>query len=360
MKIWANCVSSAGALRQNSDSTRVVTGAAVNEHSHGYRRLTVEKLEELRAAIRAKFTDAELEERARFLMVTPEDLERIKKLGRAVSADMAPMFDTFYAQLSQFSHAQALIGGRLDRLKRQQLDYFVDMLKGQLDQAYLRRRLDVAEAHLRVGVEPKWYVGAMGLYQWLAARLIREHPVAGRNADEVWAAVWSLQKLLFLDLSITIDAYFETLLMALRENEEAAQHLKDERIRELATPVIEVADFVWAVPLQGTLDLDRARATEETVLAALSGGRARALIFDITGLRAVDESALAQLVRVVQSAELLGVLVYVTGVQPEIARRLAQSELDMGSLRTKRRLADGIVAAQAALAGGKSSGAAKS
>src|SRR5262249_49973517 len=145
------------------------------------------------------------------------------------------------------------------RVKKQQRDYFLGLFGGVVDRDYVEHRARVGAAHERIGMPPKWYLGAYRRYM----ELLHERLIAHfADPAEGHAAYHSVKKLVFLDMSIALDTYIAANLDALKRHEAA--------IRELSTPVIRVHERILLLPLVGTVDSQRAHQIMETVLTKVT------------------------------------------------------------------------------------------
>jgi methyl-accepting chemotaxis protein len=131
---------------------------------------------------------------------------------------------------------------------------------------------------------------------------------------------------------------FDTMRRSIQElvNRQAAA------IDALATPLIPVHDEVVVAPLVGHLDDQRVDRFRETLVEGLHSSEARVAIIDVTGVPQLDDTVAAGLVRAAMSARLLGTQVIITGMRPEVARDLAETDLRLEGLITERSLARGI------------------
>ncbi len=64
-------------------------------------------------------------------------------------------------------------------------------------------------------------------------------------------------------------------------------HMQQERVRELAAPLIPLMDHVIVVPLIGTLDPERAQQVMEILPTGITRHQAHTVLIDITGVRIV-------------------------------------------------------------------------
>jgi anti-anti-sigma regulatory factor len=135
--------------------------------------------------------------------------------------------------------------------------------------------------------------------------------------------------------------YEDEILEAKREAEEA-NRIKDELIVELSTPVITIWEGVLLAPIIGSLTGERAEQMTDALLHATVERRAQVVILDITGVRTIDTAVVQRLVQAVSATILLGAECVLTGVSASVAQTLVHLGLDLDSIRTRRRLAEGL------------------
>lgn len=119
------------------------------------------------------------------------------------------------------------------------------------------------------------------------------------------------------------------------------QAMLREMIQAMATPIIPLTERIVVMPLIGSMDASRA---EDFVTAALQGvesRRAQVVIIDITGMKHVDTSVGATLVRATLALRLVGAEVVLTGIRAEIARTLVGLGVDL-PVNTRSTLQSGI------------------
>jgi rsbT co-antagonist protein RsbR len=96
------------------------------------------------------------------------------------------------------------------------------------------------------------------------------------------------------------------------------------------------------MPLIGSLDTSRLTTLQEEALAAIERSRARALIVDVTAVPLIDTQVAQGLIRVTQSAKLLGAKVILVGIRPEVAQALVGLGVELHDIATRSTLEDGI------------------
>jgi rsbT co-antagonist protein RsbR len=113
-------------------------------------------------------------------------------------------------------------------------------------------------------------------------------------------------------------------------------------LEELSTPIIPISRDVLVVPLIGTLDEQRATGLMDALLEAISSRGARTAIIDITGVRKVDQEAVAGILRAVKAVRLIGAHALLTGIRAEISKTLVEIGATMEGVPTFGTLHAGV------------------
>lgn len=274
----------------------------------------------------------ELQQRLDYFEITDEDLERLAASRPFAEAHIDEIVERFYDLILAHEETAAFMddADRMRRLKRLQRDYFLALFSGRIDAAYVTERLRVGSTHERVGLPFKWYMGSYRRYlDILLELLFRIH-----EPERARAVFRSLQKVVFFDATLAIDAYTTAQLDALSRHQAA--------IRELSTPVILVHDEVLLLPLVGTIDSHRAQQIMETVLARITEEQARVLLLDIAGVPVVDTQVADYLLKATAAVRLLGARTVLTGISPQVARTMVELGVDVSTMDTRNKLSDGI------------------
>jgi rsbT co-antagonist protein RsbR len=282
---------------------------------------------------RFKLDDAELASRLAFFELDADDLRRLASLRAFAEACTDEIIEGFYELLLRHPETRKFFPDEttVRRVKKTQRDYFLGLFGGVIDQKYVAHRVGVGEAHERIGMPPKWYLGAYRRYMDLLHDRLAAH---FSDPAEAHAAFRSVQKLVYFDMSIAIDTYVAASLDALKRHQAA--------IRELSTPVIRVHDRVLLLPLVGTIDSLRAQQIMETVLVRVTEDQARVLILDIAGVPVVDTTVADHLLKTTAAVRLVGAKTILTGISAQVARTIIQLGVDISAMNTQSRLSDGI------------------
>ena len=279
-----------------------------------------------------KLDEAELRNRRAFFEITDGDLARLASLRGFAERHTDEIVEGFYELLLRHPETKKFFedDAMVRRVKRTQRDYFLGLFAGKCDLPYVEDRLRVGAAHERIGLAPKWYLGAYRRYlQLLHAQLFKD-----LSAVEAHAAYESLLKLVSFDEALALDTYMAAHLETIERHQTA--------IRELSTPVIRVHPGVLLLPLVGAVDSLRAQQVMETVLVRVVEEQAKCIIIDIAGVPVVDTKVADHLVKTTAAARLLGTQTILTGISAQVARTIVQLGVDISTMHTLARLADGI------------------
>jgi rsbT co-antagonist protein RsbR len=113
-------------------------------------------------------------------------------------------------------------------------------------------------------------------------------------------------------------------------------------IRNVSVPILPILDRVVLVPLVGELDQERAMTMADRVLRGVEDYRARLIILDVTGVPLIDSAVAQWLIRVIESARLLGADCTMVGITPEVAQTLVSTGIDLSMINTQADLRTAI------------------
>ena len=180
----------------------------------------------------------DLELRLGYLDLGPADLERLGAMQPVLEKHAAGLVDSFYHHLLSFSSTRRLLvdPGVRERLMSAQREYLLSLAGTTIDESYLEQRRLIGEVHERIGLEPRWYLGAYALYLSLLVPLV--HEMYPHDPIEAGRTVVSLQKRLFLDAQIAMEVYIDLQQQQLqyftgelaKESRRLARNFEDQRV----------------------------------------------------------------------------------------------------------------------------------
>lgn len=202
-----------------------------------------------------------MEEMKRYLHFQAKDAELLRTLGARMERHLPEMAERFYAQIPHHPGASRVFTGgeeQVNRLKKTLQAWGRGLFNGRYDEAYAKERFQIGFRHVRIGLDQKYVISAMGVVRaFLLDRLFEEIPAR----EERQAYSQALSKVLDLDLNLMCDSYFhatmDRLQMLNQELEIASAQLieanaiKDEFLaqvsHDLRTPLNSILSFTKLV-----------------------------------------------------------------------------------------------------------------
>jgi len=176
-------------------------------------------------------------ERKAFSGFTDEDAALLEELAPHAEAFADDVVDALYDRFLAFPHTRDFLSDPavLKRVKGLQRSYFIELTSGDYGQDYLENRERIGVIHQRIGLGPRWYLGAYAVY--IETALPRVLTAFGEHGKGSRVAT-ALMKLISLDMQLAIDAYIQALTTEVERGREEASELAatlDARLSELLT-----------------------------------------------------------------------------------------------------------------------------
>ncbi|MBW2395268.1 MAG: hypothetical protein JRG95_13450 [Deltaproteobacteria bacterium] len=195
--------------------------------------------------------ETELENELAFFEYGPEDRALLGELKPVLEQHAERLVAAFYRHLLSFPETQQHLRDPevTKRLLREQRRYLLSLAGPGVDAAYVLERRRIGEMHERIGLGPRWYIGAYSLYFGLLVPLICEHSAGDTLRSE--RILVALQKLMNFDMQIAMESY-------IGRRERDLQHLND----ELAAAGRQLARDLESTGVELRQTAERARAAE--------------------------------------------------------------------------------------------------
>lgn len=170
--------------------------------------------------VRGMLDEGSLEELAYF-EYDEEDRRLLADLGPVFEEHSERLVAAFYRHLLSFPATQVHLRDPevTQRLLVLQRQYLMSLAGPEVDESYIKERRRIGEAHERIGLDARWYIGAYALYFSLLTPLVCEH--CGVDMVRAERTLIALQKILLFDMEIAMERY-----VARRERD--LQRLNDE------------------------------------------------------------------------------------------------------------------------------------
>ncbi|TYS13527.1 hypothetical protein FZC78_21450 [Rossellomorea vietnamensis] len=138
--------------------------------------------------------------------MSEEDLFYIKSLQPSVRENLDDIVDQFYKNLSIEESLLNIINDNssIDRLKKTLHRHIDEMFNGVIDNDFIEKRFVIANVHVKIGLEPKWYMCAFqGLYQSLLEIIDKQD----YSFEEFKIYNLAVSRILNLEQQIVLEAY---------------------------------------------------------------------------------------------------------------------------------------------------------
>ena len=159
----------------------------------------------------------DLANRLAFLQLDEADIARLRSLAPLFMVHEDDFVETFYRHLFSFPETAAFLQdpALVERLKEAQRKHFATMLEAPWNEEYVQRRNQVGDTHADVGIEPDVFLGAYNQYAQYCFRHLMTGLGQREQAD--LDRLLSVLKVIFLDIGLTLDAYFARLIESQRQ-----------------------------------------------------------------------------------------------------------------------------------------------
>ena len=203
--------------------------------------------------------DAEIEWRKEFTQFDETDAERLADQEDVFESISTELVEEFYDHLQSFQEASAIIDTStksVEALKRSQVEYLLDLGRGNYGTDYFDRRARIGRIHDMLDLGPKFYLGAYVVYYEGILEAIAEDVLDSMDidpedeSDSTTAAVESVLdrvvpvlKLLTLDQQVAMDTYIHSYSKRIESELERQDRVATE-IQAAVNELSEMADHV--------------------------------------------------------------------------------------------------------------------
>jgi archaellum component FlaC len=154
-----------------------------------------------------------LRERLEFLRIDDEARGLLRELQPMIARVLPGVLDDFYAHVGRYPTTARMFANELQmrRARDAQLRHWDVIAAAEFDDRYVQSVHRIGEAHNRLGLEPRWYIGG---YAFLVAGLLRaielERPTgwfATPDYDRRALAITTILRVAMLDMDFAISVY---------------------------------------------------------------------------------------------------------------------------------------------------------
>jgi methyl-accepting chemotaxis protein len=145
-----------------------------------------------------------------FMLIGQDTRKFLAEFWKIVEPRLGEMLAGFYIHAGTIPALDQLIGGQSSRLQKAQQAHWERLFSGRFDEAYFSGVRSIGLAHNRIGLEPRWYIGA---YNFVLVRLTELAVESYRwTPGKLKAVLRALNSAVMLDMELAISVYQEALI----------------------------------------------------------------------------------------------------------------------------------------------------
>lgn len=153
---------------------------------------------------------SEIDKRKQFFGVSHEDLSLAREGWPAIKSQLPEILKQFYAHVRTVPHLAKLIGNNEERLIAAQSKHWEGLFTSGLGQEYLESTRRIGLAHVKIDLDPTWYIGGYSFVQAkLTSFFMKKHRFSPAKAGKILNAV---NKLVMIDMDLAISTYHDKMI----------------------------------------------------------------------------------------------------------------------------------------------------
>ncbi|MBT3269370.1 globin-coupled sensor protein [Candidatus Poribacteria bacterium] len=149
--------------------------------------------------------------RKRFSQLSERDVQDLTAIRSFMEQNVDAIVESFYEHILTFDPVREKMGGEtvISRLQRTQKEYLLDLVRGDYGEDYFERRLHVGVVHERIGLAPKWYLGAYPVFFHEIVRRLQSRFWLGSKLSlrRYTRTLTALVRIVFIDAQLSIETY---------------------------------------------------------------------------------------------------------------------------------------------------------
>ena len=147
-------------------------------------------------------------ERLGFFSLDEKTCASLRELGPEMQARLPGIAKIFYEYLGRWPQLEGHLAGegKIERLQRSQAKHWEALFGARFDPEFFAKARRVGHAHERIGLEPRWYVGA---YAYVMEHLFAIVLDRKKPRDRMLAELTAVARATLLDMELAISSYVE-------------------------------------------------------------------------------------------------------------------------------------------------------
>lgn len=256
---------------------------------------------------RGSVTQSDLSTRLLFQEIDSNTTTHLRELKPLVEQALPGILTEFYTHVGRFPQVDRMFGGSAstkDGAKSMQLKHWSLIVSGNFDETYVSSVTRIGEAHNRLGLEPRWYLGG---YAFIVARLAavvsdytHEKYPGEENAAKRAALLGSVIHAAMIDMDFAVSIYLEA---GKRDKEETMRRIADEFDSKVGS--IVDALMASAQQLQSSSEMmtqNASRTSERSTSVAAAAEQATANVSSVASATEEMSNSVREIAQQVQNA----------------------------------------------------------
>jgi len=148
----------------------------------------------------------ELKKQMELIDLTSHDLVLIKSFQPYVAEGIDEIVSVFYDKVLVVPSLRIIIEERtqIEKLKQLLGTYIIGMFEGEITDKSIQQKMQLAQMHFKIGLEPKWYMGTFQQLQEVFIRLITKKMTSSDLREKV---MLTISKLVNFEMQIVLEEY---------------------------------------------------------------------------------------------------------------------------------------------------------
>ena len=264
--------------------------------------------------------------------IKEEDLEDLRAVGPQIETEFRATFDNFYTYVDEAIPLDLGYKNQTMGLIRQvEKELWLDIIAARYNEQFISSSYNFGQYFAQTGVPLEVH---NELLFSLFESFYQSYKRKGLNTG---ARVQTISRMSRTVLDIISEVHNSFIQSQLEEQNEA--------LRELSTPVAQIAKNVLLLPLVGFIDSKRAKDMMEAMLSNIAEQQAKVFILDISGVAIVDTAVANHLIKMTKASSLMGCHCIISGVSGPIAQTIVELGIQIDEIDTRGSMRDALAAA---------------
>ena len=180
------------------------------------------------------------------IQLRERDLQLLRSLKEPMNARIDEIVDAFYSSVTAVPKLSEMISkhSTTDYLSKTLAAHLAGMFDGVIDEAYLANRVRVAGAHLRIGLEPKWYIAAFENLHVTMLDILFDLELDRFEEREMIVA---LSKILNFEKQLVLEAFDKSTNEAIRIHQQEVKDRVKQQIGSIALEIEQKSESTYGV-----------------------------------------------------------------------------------------------------------------